>query len=172
MQRSAGLYGLIRVAVPDGVVEPFAYDYDRSIILNDWWHNSTYEQATGLASIPFVWVGEPQVWFEGFGTIMNVRKLKTKFRLPSPAVFADQWKREIQLLPRRTNRGLQCYQPRVLALRAHRRARKDLPSPNRKHHLPLGSQLRNRGNRCVNIAKEFRKVTTSAPASSDAVVLN
>ncbi|XP_065006759.1 L-ascorbate oxidase-like [Musa acuminata AAA Group] len=60
MQRSAGLYGLIRVAVPDGVVEPFAYDYDRSIILNDWWHNSTYEQATGLASIPFVWVGEPQ----------------------------------------------------------------------------------------------------------------
>ncbi|CAL9091432.1 unnamed protein product [Musa textilis] len=60
MQRSAGLYGLIRVAVPDGVVEPFAYDFDRSIILNDWWHSSTYEEATGLASIPFAWVGEPQ----------------------------------------------------------------------------------------------------------------
>ncbi|WOL13918.1 hypothetical protein Cni_G22698 [Canna indica] len=60
MQRSAGLYGLIQVAVPDGFVEPFAYDDDRSIILNDWWHNSTYELATGLSSIPFVWVGEPQ----------------------------------------------------------------------------------------------------------------
>ncbi|XP_042457751.1 L-ascorbate oxidase-like [Zingiber officinale] len=60
MQRSAGLYGLIQVAVPDGVAEPFAYDYDRSIVLNDWWHNSTQEQATGLTSIPIVWVGEPQ----------------------------------------------------------------------------------------------------------------
>ncbi|RRT39063.1 hypothetical protein B296_00036544 [Ensete ventricosum] len=152
MQRSAGLYGLIRVAVPQGVVEPFAYDFDRSIILNDWWHNNTYEQATGLASIPFVWVGEPRVWFQGM-----VQKYHEST--------------EVQLLPRRTNRGLQCYQPRVLALRAHRRARKDLPSPNRKHHLPLSSQLRNRGNRCVNIAKEFPIVTTSAPASSDAGVL-
>lgn len=61
MQRSAGLYGLIQVAVPDGIAEPFTYDYDRSIVLNDWWHNGTHEQATGLSSIPFVWVGEPQV---------------------------------------------------------------------------------------------------------------
>ncbi|KAK6924119.1 Multicopper oxidase, N-terminal [Dillenia turbinata] len=60
MQREAGLYGMIRVALPDGVSEPFAYDYDRSIILNDWYHNSTYEQAAGLSSIPFVWVGEPK----------------------------------------------------------------------------------------------------------------
>jgi FtsP/CotA-like multicopper oxidase with cupredoxin domain len=61
MQREAGLYGSIRVSLPDGEKEPFAYDYDRSIILNDWYHKSTYEQATGLSSIPFVWVGEPQV---------------------------------------------------------------------------------------------------------------
>ncbi|GFZ18590.1 cupredoxin superfamily protein [Actinidia rufa] len=60
MQREAGLYGLIRVALPPGVSEPFQYNYDRSIILNDWYHNSTYEQATGLSSIPFDWVGEPQ----------------------------------------------------------------------------------------------------------------
>ncbi|WCJ31834.1 Cupredoxin superfamily protein [Euphorbia peplus] len=60
MQREAGLYGAIRVALPDGQLEPFAYDYDRSIILNDWFHKSTYEQAAGLASIPFGWVGEPQ----------------------------------------------------------------------------------------------------------------
>ncbi|XP_059432619.1 L-ascorbate oxidase-like [Corylus avellana] len=60
MQREAGLYGSIRVSLPDGETEPFAYDYDRSIILNDWYHKSTYEQATGLSSIPFVWVGEPQ----------------------------------------------------------------------------------------------------------------
>lgn len=61
MQREAGLYGSIRVAVADGKVEPFSYDEDRSIILADWWHKSTYEQATGLSSVPFGWVGEPDV---------------------------------------------------------------------------------------------------------------
>ncbi|XP_010261207.1 PREDICTED: L-ascorbate oxidase [Nelumbo nucifera] len=60
MQREAGLYGAIRVLVPDGVKEPFSYDYDRSIILNDWYHKSTFEQAAGLSSKSFVWVGEPQ----------------------------------------------------------------------------------------------------------------
>uniref|UniRef100_A0A5B6Z4W3 L-ascorbate oxidase n=1 Tax=Davidia involucrata TaxID=16924 RepID=A0A5B6Z4W3_DAVIN len=60
MQREAGLYGSIRVSLRDGESEPFSYDYDRSIILNDWYHNSTYVQATGLSSIPFQWVGEPQ----------------------------------------------------------------------------------------------------------------
>ncbi|PIN14479.1 Multicopper oxidase [Handroanthus impetiginosus] len=60
MQREAGLYGSIRVLLPDGESEPFAYDYDRSIILTDWYHKSTYEQAVGLSSIPFVWVGEPE----------------------------------------------------------------------------------------------------------------
>ncbi|XP_008226201.1 PREDICTED: L-ascorbate oxidase-like [Prunus mume] len=60
IQREAGLYGSITVSVPNGESEPFAYDYDRSIILNDWFHKSTYEQAAGLSSIPFVWVGEPQ----------------------------------------------------------------------------------------------------------------
>ena len=63
MQREAGLYGSIRVALPDGESEPFSYDYDRSIILNDWYHKSTYEQAAGLSSIPFQWVGDPQVIF-------------------------------------------------------------------------------------------------------------
>ncbi|XP_004302195.1 PREDICTED: L-ascorbate oxidase [Fragaria vesca subsp. vesca] len=60
MQREAGLYGAIRVAVPEGETEPFFYDYDRSIILTDWYHRSTYEHAVGLSSNPFVWVGEPQ----------------------------------------------------------------------------------------------------------------
>lgn len=60
MQRADGLYGAIRVSLPDGVSEPFSYDHDRSIILNDWYHKSAHEQATGLASIPFVWVDEPQ----------------------------------------------------------------------------------------------------------------
>ncbi|KAG6767298.1 hypothetical protein POTOM_028495 [Populus tomentosa] len=60
MQRESGIYGSIRVALPDGESEPFAYDYDRSIILNDWFHKSTYEQAAGLSSINFQWVGEPQ----------------------------------------------------------------------------------------------------------------
>ncbi|CAL5374052.1 unnamed protein product [Camellia sinensis] len=115
MQRTCGLYGSIRVAHPDGESEPFSYDYERSITLNDWYHKSTsrwtifhtlclgwgasslliqgkgqfdcytpgeserfsyyydrsiilngwyhkspFEQAAGLSSIPFVWVGEPQ----------------------------------------------------------------------------------------------------------------
>lgn len=61
MQREAGLYGAIRVSLPDGQSEPFSYDYDRSMILTDWYHKSTYESTAGLSSIPFVWVGEPQV---------------------------------------------------------------------------------------------------------------
>ncbi|KAF8012076.1 hypothetical protein BT93_I0261 [Corymbia citriodora subsp. variegata] len=60
MQREAGLYGSIQVSLPDGMAEPFAYDYDKSIILSDWYYQSTYEQAAGLSSNPIVWVGEPQ----------------------------------------------------------------------------------------------------------------
>ncbi|KAL3721665.1 hypothetical protein ACJRO7_034061 [Eucalyptus globulus] len=41
--------------LPDGMVEPFAYDYDKSIILSDWYHQSTYEQTAGLSSIPFTY---------------------------------------------------------------------------------------------------------------------
>ncbi|OAY72054.1 L-ascorbate oxidase [Ananas comosus] len=52
MQRSAGLNGVIKVMVPKGVSEPFKYDHEHTILLNDWWHNSTYEQAVGLASVP------------------------------------------------------------------------------------------------------------------------
>ncbi|WVZ64757.1 hypothetical protein U9M48_014232 [Paspalum notatum var. saurae] len=59
MQRSAGLYGMIVVAAAAPGAEPFAYDGEHLVLLNDWWHNSTYEQAAGLASVPFVWVGEP-----------------------------------------------------------------------------------------------------------------
>lgn len=61
MQREAGLYGSIRVSLPDGKPEPFAYDYDRSIILNDWYHRSAHEQSAGLSSLDFQWVGEPDV---------------------------------------------------------------------------------------------------------------
>ncbi|KAF6160966.1 hypothetical protein GIB67_007607 [Kingdonia uniflora] len=46
MRREAGLYGSIQVSVPDGVTEPFLYDYDQSIILNDWYHKTPFEQAT------------------------------------------------------------------------------------------------------------------------------
>ncbi|XP_074308721.1 L-ascorbate oxidase-like [Silene latifolia] len=60
MQREAGLNGMIVVSLPDGQFEPFTYDFDRSVLLTDWWHNSTFEAATGLSSIPFVFVGEPR----------------------------------------------------------------------------------------------------------------
>ncbi|KAJ8765754.1 hypothetical protein K2173_014876 [Erythroxylum novogranatense] len=80
MQREAGLYGSIRVSLPDGESEPFGYDYDRSIILTDWYHKSTYEQATGLASIPFGWVGEPQsLLIQGKG----------RFNCSSPGMTGD-----------------------------------------------------------------------------------
>ncbi|KAI8536199.1 hypothetical protein RHMOL_Rhmol10G0237300 [Rhododendron molle] len=60
LQREAGLNGMIRVSLPPGESEPYTYDHDRSILLTDWYHQSTYEQATGLSSLPFDWVGEPQ----------------------------------------------------------------------------------------------------------------
>ncbi|KAF2293082.1 hypothetical protein GH714_036346 [Hevea brasiliensis] len=62
MQRESGLYGIIRVSLPNRQPEPFPfpYDYDRDIILSDWYHHNPYEQATNLSSIPFQWVGEPQ----------------------------------------------------------------------------------------------------------------
>ncbi|KAJ7982063.1 L-ascorbate oxidase [Quillaja saponaria] len=60
LQKEAGLYGFIIVANPPNFTEPFTYDYDQRIILNDWYHKSAYEQGTGLSSIPFGWVGEPQ----------------------------------------------------------------------------------------------------------------
>ncbi|KAE9449942.1 hypothetical protein C3L33_18157, partial [Rhododendron williamsianum] len=51
---------MIRVSLPPGESEPYIYDHDRSIILTDWYHKSTYELATGLSSLDFEWVGEPQ----------------------------------------------------------------------------------------------------------------
>ncbi|XVF61681.1 hypothetical protein PTKIN_Ptkin08bG0150300 [Pterospermum kingtungense] len=60
MQRETGLYGMINVSLPVGVSEPFNYDLDRGIILSDWYHSTAYEHSTGLSSIPFEWIGEPQ----------------------------------------------------------------------------------------------------------------
>ncbi|CAD6219580.1 unnamed protein product [Miscanthus lutarioriparius] len=75
MQRSAGLNGLIVVAAAPGGgpdAEPFRYDGEHHVLLNDWWHKSTYEQATGLASVPFGWVGEPQsLLINGRGRFVN-----------------------------------------------------------------------------------------------------
>lgn len=61
MQKSNGLYGMIVVSPKDGVVEPFKYDHDRSIMLSDWYHKSVEDQTKGLFVPPFTWVGEPQV---------------------------------------------------------------------------------------------------------------
>ncbi|KAH9619509.1 hypothetical protein KSS87_015655 [Heliosperma pusillum] len=60
MQREAGMNGMLVVSLPEGQYEPFTYDFDRSILLTDWWHKSTFEAATGLSSNPLVFVGEPQ----------------------------------------------------------------------------------------------------------------
>ncbi|CAN6195691.1 unnamed protein product [Urochloa humidicola] len=74
MQSSAGLNGLIVVeAAPGGPdAEPFRYDGEHAVLLNDWWHKSTYEQSAGLASVPLVWVGEPQsLLINGRGRFVN-----------------------------------------------------------------------------------------------------
>jgi FtsP/CotA-like multicopper oxidase with cupredoxin domain len=74
MQRSAGLNGLIVVAAAPGGpdAEPFRYDGEHHVLLNDWWHKSTYEQSAGLASVPIVWVGEPSsLLINGRGRFAN-----------------------------------------------------------------------------------------------------
>lgn len=63
LQKEAGLYGSIKVDLPDGQIEPFHYDYDHTILLNDWYHKNSYEETIGLSSIPFEYVGEPQVTY-------------------------------------------------------------------------------------------------------------
>nr|POF10896.1 l-ascorbate oxidase [Quercus suber] len=80
MLRESGLYGSIRVSVPNNLTVTFAYDYDRSIILTEQYHKSTYEQATRLSSIPFVWIGESQsLLIQGKG----------KFNCSSASLIAD-----------------------------------------------------------------------------------
>jgi len=62
MQRAAGLFGSLIVSLPQGKTEPFSYDGgDLSVLLTDWYHKSIYQQELGLSSIPFQFVGEPQV---------------------------------------------------------------------------------------------------------------
>jgi L-ascorbate oxidase len=61
MQRAGGLFGSLIVSLPAHKKEPFSYDAEHSIILNDWWHKSIYEQQLGLTNVPFKFVGEPQV---------------------------------------------------------------------------------------------------------------
>lgn len=67
-QRAAGFYGPLIVDLPKDKHEPFTYDGEHMIILNDWWHRSIVGQEQGLESINFAWVGEPQsLLLEGRG---------------------------------------------------------------------------------------------------------
>lgn len=48
--------------------EPFSYDGELKVLLDDWWHESVYEQAYNLSSRPFRWVGDAQtLLMEGRG---------------------------------------------------------------------------------------------------------
>jgi len=60
-QRAAGFYGALIVDLPIGKHEPYNYDGEHMIIVNDWWHRSIVDQEEGLESTTFKWVGEPQV---------------------------------------------------------------------------------------------------------------
>ncbi|CAM0952255.1 unnamed protein product [Alopecurus aequalis] len=77
MQRVAGLNGMIVVTVPEGVREPFRYDDEHTVLLEDWWHQSVYDQATGLSAKPFVFVGEPQSLLINGRGMFNCSKLPT-----------------------------------------------------------------------------------------------
>ncbi|KAG6550759.1 hypothetical protein Mapa_007663 [Marchantia paleacea] len=77
MQRAAGFYGSLIVDPKPTAVVPFKYDGELSIILNDWWHRSFYEQELGLVLKTFRWVGEPQsLLIEGRGAY-NCSKVPT-----------------------------------------------------------------------------------------------
>ena len=115
MQRSAGLNGLIVVAAAPGGpdAEPFAYDGEHEVLLNDWWHKSTYEQAAGLASV----------------------------RLGRGApLAADQRPRQVQLLGGGGGH-LRRHPPRVRRAGVRRRAWQDVPVPHRQPHILVRSQL-------------------------------
>ncbi|KAF7815488.1 L-ascorbate oxidase-like [Senna tora] len=64
MQRAGGLFGSIIVDLPEGQKEPFHYDDEINLMLNDWWHKSASEQELGLISKleSFRWVYEPQTY--------------------------------------------------------------------------------------------------------------
>ncbi|GLJ51149.1 hypothetical protein SUGI_1088720 [Cryptomeria japonica] len=66
LQRTAGLYGWLIVEAAEK--EPFSYDGDLRILLNEQWHQSVYEQSYGLSSHPMHWIGEPRsLLMEGKG---------------------------------------------------------------------------------------------------------
>ncbi|KAH9295283.1 hypothetical protein KI387_038871, partial [Taxus chinensis] len=66
LQRAAGLYGWLIVEAAGK--EPFSYDGELRVMLDDWWHKSVYQQAYDLSSNPFLWVGEAQsLLMEGRG---------------------------------------------------------------------------------------------------------
>ncbi|KAL2603158.1 hypothetical protein R1flu_003829 [Riccia fluitans] len=68
MQRANGFYGSLIVRPPNGTVEPFTYDEELSIIVNDWWHKPVHDQELGLLINPIRWVGDPQsLLIEGRG---------------------------------------------------------------------------------------------------------
>ena len=104
MQRESGLYGMISASLPVGVSEPFNYDLDRGIILSDWYHRTAYEQSTGLSSIPFEWIDEPQVSSTIHFSLQDFRDYakyykftKLYFCMFYISVTIDKWKRELQL---------------------------------------------------------------------------
>lgn len=61
MQRAAGLYGSLIVDLPMGTKESFHYDGEFNLLLSDWYHDNSIEQAVGLSSSPSRWIGDPQV---------------------------------------------------------------------------------------------------------------
>ncbi|KAH0943521.1 hypothetical protein HID58_003158 [Brassica napus] len=108
MQRESGLIGMIRVSPPSTEPEPFTYDYDRSLLLTDWYHKGMSEKATGLASIPFKWVGEPQsLMIQGRGRFNCTNNMMTPQRSEAEvcnASHADCSRFVLMVIPGKTYR--------------------------------------------------------------------
>ncbi|BBN18889.1 L-ascorbate oxidase [Marchantia polymorpha subsp. ruderalis] len=75
MQRAAGFYGALNVHPRNRTVEPFKYDKEYTILLNDWWHKSVHEQEYNLLADSFKWVGEPQSLLIGGRGAYNCSKV-------------------------------------------------------------------------------------------------
>jgi FtsP/CotA-like multicopper oxidase with cupredoxin domain len=115
MQRGrGGLNGMIVVATKPGSkdAEPFRYDGEHAVLLNDWWHKSTYEQSAGLAAVPIGWVGGAQA------LLINGRGRFAKCSTREPAGACNFTHPE-------------CATP-VFAV---------VPVPHRQHHVLVRSQL-------------------------------
>ena len=58
LDRGDGLQGPIIIEDPNNP-PPFEYDEELVLFLQDWFHRAGPSQRTGVDSVPFIWIGNP-----------------------------------------------------------------------------------------------------------------